>query len=423
MFPGMVLQSEKRQRYTLERKLGSGGFADVFLVRNDTQQPYALKILRLASIERSERPEILHRFEREYTCCHINSPFLVHSHDKGMQEENPYYVMDFCDDGNLELKITQGLAKQRILDIAVDVLCGLSAIHSEGIIHRDLKPANVLFRKGKPLLSDFGISGYLKARVTVRDWMGHVKSMYGTLVYMPPEQLNSKEAFLALGPVTDIFAFGVILHQILTDGLLPFGAYSEAEEEKYLQRLRRGDWVVFNQFRHALPKPWDTIIEGCLQPNPVKRFQLTGEILSLLNRTTSPVKPVPTTGTHWVLKVMQGDEHGRTYPLTKMAQQRKRHFLTVGWYNEQQPDSNDIGIVENYTQYVSRFHATLEYMPDQQHWYIRDGQWRTQGTKADWFLSTNGVLVNSRKIDSEGWMLLPNDIITLGDTTLRIEIE
>lgn len=424
---GTYVFSDTNQTYVIDKMLGAGGFADVYSVHNQHGQVFALKILRMWTILPEERSEILHRFEREYTCSKINSPYLVKSYDKGSHLGNPFFLMEYCARGSLSELIGQRFDESIYRAIAIQILKGLRDLHKEGIIHRDLKPVNVLFNsKGEALLTDFGISGYLKARLTVRDWLGHVKKIFGTVVYMPPEQLNAREAFLALGPVTDIFAFGVTMHEVLTGGELPFGPYTEIEEDLYLTRLTTGKWIGFDKCREYLPAPWPQIIEGCIQPNPLHRFQQAADILKLFDiqePTGEPKVAAAYKKGNTALRVMQGEQHGRLYNLTQLLQLKQMCILTIGWAGERNPtNSSDIDIVENVTNYVSRFHATLEFDADLQQWYIRDGQWRVKDTIEDWYPSTNGVLVNSHRIDAEGFPIHPGDIITLGDTTLRVEI-
>lgn len=424
--PGEVLVSDTQQAYVIEKNLGAGGFADVYRVRKKSGEVYALKLLRLWTILPEDRAEILHRFEREYTCSSIDSLYLVRSFDKGSCFGNPFFIMEYCPGGNLGDLINENLPESTYQDIATRILKGLHDLHKSGIIHRDLKPVNVLFNtEGDALLTDFGISGYLKSRITVRDWLGHVKKIFGTLIYMPPEQLHAGEAFLSLGPVTDMFAFGVTMHQVITGGELPFGDYTKSGEEEYIKRLTAGDCVVFEKYKDKIPALWEQIIEGCIQADPAKRIQQADEVLSLLNihkRTGEPRVADNYTKGDYVLRVMQGEQHGYAFNLSELTRLKKSYVLTLGWFDEENPDSNDIGIKEEATSYISRYHATIELNPDEGQWSIRDGQWRIQNNQADWFLSTNGVLVNSKKVNAEGWLVHPGDIVTVGDTTFRLEM-
>ncbi len=420
--PGLIIQAENNTQYKIEQLLGQGGFADVYLVRElREQQPFALKIVRMWEIPVSERKEIANRFVREYECSKISSPYLVHSHNKGKHQGNPFFTMDYCSNGSLRQRIGRDMPVAAIEHIALDTLKGLSALHKQGIIHRDLKPENILFDDDqKSYLTDFGISGFLQSRMTIRNWLGHVKDLVGTLVYMPPEQLDASKAYMSMGPVTDVFAFGVLLFEMLSGGHLPFGDDADSNETVYVERVRNGNWVNLSAYADSIPEPWLDIIQKCLHPDFSVRYQQTDEILALLgNRISS--SPVLPTGSEALLRIMNGDQHGKAYELSKMQRNGNKLLLTVGWYDLNNPGVNDIEIVEEFTSYISRFHATLEYSPAQNKWYIRDGQWIKKNGKFGWYNSTNGVLVNSKKIDENGCALINGDILTLGDTTIRFE--
>jgi serine/threonine protein kinase len=423
--PGEVLVSDRQRSYLVDNKIGKGGFADVYRVHNRAGEVFALKLLRMWMIQSGDRAEVLKRFEREISCSNIHSRYLVRFYDKGTHLGNPFLLMEFCPGGNLGDLIGQPVAGPVYRNIAVRILKGLQDLHQAGIIHRDLKPVNVLFNgQGEALLTDFGISGYLQSRITVRNWLGHVKKIFGTVVYMPPEQLNEKQAFLSLGPVTDVFAFGVTIHQLITRGELPYGSYPDSEEQEYVQRLLTGNWIGFTKTRKDMPDLWAEIIEGCIQPDPAKRFQQVSQILALLDirgRIGAPASGTSNKKGQYLLRVMEGQQHGLIYNLSELCRQKDCGILTLGWLDNSNPNSNDIGIAEAGTNFISRFHCSLEFNAQEGQWYIRDGQWRSQAGTSDWFLSTNGVLVNSNEIDAEGFPLNPGDIVTLGDTTLRFE--
>ncbi|MEJ1239292.1 FHA domain-containing serine/threonine-protein kinase [Chryseolinea sp. T2] len=421
---GDIVISDAGKKYVIDRKLGAGGFADVYLATAKSGDRFALKLLRMWSVSAEERREVQHRFEREYKCSQIASEFLVHTFDKGMQFGNPFFLMEYCPNGNLGDWVGNTLSEKEYRRVAVRILKGLNDLHKQGIIHRDLKPVNILFdENNEVLLTDFGISGYLQSRITIRDWLGHVKQIFGTVVYMPPEQLNAREAFLSLGPVTDMFAFGVMMHELICKGQLPYGSYEESNESEFLERLVGGKYHVFDSTRKKMPTLWGEIIERCIQPNPEKRAQSPLEILQLLDtQAAAPVDDHPMASPRkYVLRIMQGVEHGKAYDLWGLKRKHKTNILTLGWYDADQPNRNHINIVEMITKFISKHHATLEFDADDEIWYIRDGQWRSVNNVATWLPSTNGVLVNSSRITENGFALCAGDIITVGDTTLRMD--
>ncbi len=426
--PGSRLTADDRTAYVVEQLLGQGGFADVYLVTDTRQQrPFAIKLLRMWEIQPNERKEVLSRFNREYECSRIDSPYLIHSYSQGRHHGNPFFTMDYCQNGSLRQRIGKLIDPAALHRVAVDTLRGLSDLHKQGIIHRDLKPENILFNgQDASLLTDFGISGFLKSRMTIRNWLGHVKAIVGTLVYMPPEQLDAARAYTSMGPVTDIFAYGVLVFEMLTGGFFPFGNDAEQNEREYVDRVRKGQWINLDKMADRIPAVWQEVIRGCLQADMGRRYQHTDDILKVLGTTVSNKITLNTaTGTERptvaVLRVMNGDQHGRVYALAEMIAQKGENLLTLGWYDLNNPKINDVEIVEEFTSYISRFHATIEYSVTSLGWYLRDGQWLKKGGKFDWHKSTNGVLLNSQRVDENGLPLHPGDIITVGDTTLRFE--
>ena len=108
---------------------------------------------------------------------------------------------------------------------------------------------------------------------------------------------------------------------------------------------------------------------------------------------------------------MQGEEHGKTYDLTKMLQSGIKQF-TVGRQRD-----NNVYVKSDFSDYLSRHHCTIE--PDTGQWRVLDGQWNAN--TRSWVESTNGTFVNSRPITRNGFYLKPGDIIAMGDVTLRFE--
>lgn len=125
----------------------------------------------------------------------------------------------------------------------------------------------------------------------------------------------------------------------------------------------------------------------------------------------------------WKLEVKNGDEIGRVYNLTNLSKNYNSSTLTIGWLNPQNPFLNHISLAEEFTQYISQYHASLELNSHNNHWYIRDGQYRKKGGKTGWYPSTNGILLNSVFLDNSPHPLNPGDIIMIGNTSLKVIVE
>ncbi|MEO8970927.1 MAG: serine/threonine-protein kinase [Ktedonobacteraceae bacterium] len=203
--------------YTLVRKLGEGGFAEVYLAEHihlGTQA--AIKVLHTQLSADS-----MDEFRTEArTIARLIHPNIVRVLEFGIEEKTPFLVMDFASNGTLRQKRPRGVVLP--LDIIVSyvkqVASALQYAHDERLIHRDVKPENMLIgRRGEVLLSDFGI-----ALVAQSSRYQSTQDMVGTMAYMAPEQIQGKPR-----PASDQYALGIVVYEWLC-GIRPFhGAFTE----------------------------------------------------------------------------------------------------------------------------------------------------------------------------------------------------
>ena len=416
--PGDVVDN----RYTVRKSLGEGSFGVVYLVEDGRGGKYALKLLRLWEVPAEIRQPLMDRFEMEFNTGQIDCDNLVRSLSFGTVGGNPYIVMEFCPGGDLEPLL--GKPDGNTPRICQDILIGLNALHDRGKVHRDLKPENVLFKQnGKAALTDFGIAGDRTHRMTQRNIFGKPNQVFGTYAYMPPEQAMRARGGATVLPTTDIFSFGVLVFQLLTNQL-PFGSLeSHNDLAEYQKRGKDGIWN-----RAALQcvnngQQWARLIEGCLHPDFKLRLQTVHDVLRLLPQAQGggyqqqPVRMVQsytpqqhTSG--YQLRILQGEEYGKVYNLTQLANQGRR-ILTIG-----RQQGNSIYIKSDFSDFMSRFHCSIE-LSSPGVWAIRDGQWRNDYRQ--WVKSSNGTYVNSKPINENGYYLKAGDIIAIGDVTLRFE--
>lgn len=421
--PGEVVA----QRYTMVKLLGEGSFGAVYLVTDQHGDSYALKLLRLWEVDPQIREQLCQRFDMEYETGRISSPYLVHSVDHGYISGNPYIVMEFCPGGDLITRATKGSLDHA--RIAHDVLNGLHALHAAGKVHRDLKPENVLCKAdGTYVLTDFGIAGDRNKRMTERNFMGRPKQIFGTYAYMPPEQIRPVRDATVL-PTTDIFSFGVMMYQLLTNGKLPFGVLEGARDlPAYTERGRNGEWD--RKAILSLPdgKQWVKLLEGCLNPNFQKRLASASDAMTLVPGPATPSGYAPKMPVNedfsrkivngLQLRVMQGEDYGKVYRLDDMLN-GDCAVLRVG--RRDPAVRNDIDIRETMSCYLSRRHCTIELDYDIGSWVIRDGQWVVITGSSRWQRSTNGTFINSTEVSTDGHPIQPGDIISIGEVKLRAE--
>jgi serine/threonine protein kinase len=442
---GSTLKTEKNEKLTVLKNIGSGSYGEVLLVEKEkNKQKFAVKLLRMWNITPKERKNVENRFLQEYKVAKmakdVGSPYLVHALDKGYANGNPFFLMEYCAGGSLRDNIKNWFTEVEIRNIAVSILKGLVALHGQGIIHRDLKPENILFDEDKVKLTDFGISGYLNSRMTKTNFDGSIKFTLGTDAYIPPEQFDRSNAFKTMGSVTDIFAFGIVMFEMITNGKFPYGPPPEFDEknqepynqafEAYCQRVRTDNWELLNTLRGNLVAGlWADIIKKCIVADYKKRSNSAEELLVEITQQRisgnlavkeATASPDYLLGNKYLLRVMNGWQPDLVFNLTDMM--TSKGYLTIGRFDEDEPELNDIGIIEIEDPYfISRTQATFEVGEKTGNWYIRDGQYRKIGSKPQWIASRNGTYLNSVSVDAKGVTIKAGDIITIGDTTLRIE--
>lgn len=410
--------------YTIDKSLGEGTFGHVYKVHNNHGDLFALKLLKLWDVSNEERQQLISRFDMEYDTGRIDSNYIVHSVDKGVVCGNPYIVMEFCPGGDLSSEAVW--TKTSLSKVAAEVLQGLRDLHNCGKVHRDLKPANVLLRSDNTaVLTDFGIAGDRNHRLTKRGVFGIPKQQFGTYAYMPPEQVRPPHGNATVLPTTDIFSFGVMMYELCVHQL-PFGELEKIEDlASYVVRGRQGAWN--RDLLRQVPNgdAWVKLIDRCLMPNILERFQSAEEALQYVPEYSyqpSAMKSSPSVAHNkTLLRIMQGEGYGTTYDLASLMNMKQGcKILTMGRASNTM--HNDIALVEEQSCYISRAHCTLEYDDRRDCWIIRDGQWRpTEGGQYQWLLSTNGTYVQSTEINQKGCLLKNNDIITIGDAKLRVE--
>jgi eukaryotic-like serine/threonine-protein kinase len=273
--------------YRVDGVLGSGGMGVVYRAWDlRLDRPVALKML-LAGAQ--ARPKELERFLREAPAVaalrHAN---IVQVYDVGEVGSQPYFTMEFVEGGDLAEKI-QG-TPQPAMQAAVLVATLADAInvaHQSGIVHRDLKPSNVLLTAdGTPKVTDFGL-----ARRLVGDdgQLTLTGTPMGTPSYMAPEQARGDKG--AVGPVTDVYALGAILYELLT-GRPPFRAESATAT---LQQVVADDPVPPSRLNPRVPRDLETICLKCLHKEPPNRYASAEALADDLRRFDrgEPIKARP----------------------------------------------------------------------------------------------------------------------------------
>jgi eukaryotic-like serine/threonine-protein kinase len=200
-------------RYRLGERVGSGGMSEVWSAHDlELDRRVALKLLA-ADADRV-------RFEREAkAAAGLSHPHICRLFDFGEAEGRPYIVLELLPGGSLDDRLSDGhpLPDDETARIATELASGLAYAHSHGVLHRDVKPTNILFdSEGHVKIADFGI-----ARILDAPTLTEAGTLLGTAPYISPEQSRGQP----VTPATDVYAFGVVLYQMLT-GRPPFEGHS-----------------------------------------------------------------------------------------------------------------------------------------------------------------------------------------------------
>ena len=251
-------------RYAIERELGEGGMATVYLADDlKHQRKVALKVLKpeLAAVVGAER------FLAEIqVTANLQHPNILPLFDSGEADSFLFYVMPYVEGDTLKDRLAHEgqLPVNDAVAITKDVAEALQAAHEQGVIHRDIKPGNVLISRGKPLISDFGIALALSAS-GAGERLTETGLSLGTPYYMSPEQATGDQA---VGASTDTYALGCVLYEMLV-GEPP---YAGSTAQAVLGKIVAGKHISATEERPSVPANVDGAIRKALEKLAADRF-------------------------------------------------------------------------------------------------------------------------------------------------------
>ena len=263
---GPVIEQVFADRFLIKDLLGKGGMGKVYLAQDMMlgNDEVALKILHSNLLEDNTQ---IQRFLREVQVTRkISNQYVVRTFDVGTWGDSLFLTMEYVKGAALSDKVKEGVVEPMIAGkLLADIAEGLAAIHQADVIHRDLKPGNVIIEEdGSVKITDFGIARPGISTLTAHD------EIVGSAAYMAPELWEGGR----ISPVSDIYALGVMIYEVLV-GDLPFLGNSPAEIMcKHLEmtapRIREANQAV---------QPWlDALVAKMLAKDPLARPQSAADI-------------------------------------------------------------------------------------------------------------------------------------------------
>jgi len=278
--------------YEVVALIGAGGMGEVYRARDSRlRRDVAIKVLPPAF---AADPDRLRRFEQEaWAAGMLNHPNLITVYDFGSFEGSPYVVIELLEGETLRQRLDAGpLPPRKAIEYAIQIARGLGAAHNKGIVHRDLKPANIfLTRDGHVKILDFGLAKLvvLPAAASAGDTVlaqTEPGIVLGTLGYISPEQLRGQAA----DHRSDIFAFGLILYELVTGK----HAFSGDTTVEMMNAILKDEPPDFGAVGRAIPPGLERVASHCLEKNPEDRFQSARDLgfaLEALTGASDTVAP------------------------------------------------------------------------------------------------------------------------------------
>lgn len=267
------------ERYKIQRKIGGGGMANVYLaIDTILDRDVAIKVLRL---EYANDEEFITRFDREaQAATSLSHPNIVNIFDVGEEEHILYMVMEYVEGLTLKEYIQQygPIGVEESLSIMKQVTSAIAHAHENNFVHRDIKPQNILMDSyGHVKVTDFGIAIALSATALTQ-----TNAILGSVHYLSPEQARGGSATKK----SDIYSLGIVFYELLTGKLPFFGQTPVAIALKHLQK----DTPSVKRFDQTIPQSVENIVLRSTTKDTLHRYQTVGEMEEALETALHPDK-------------------------------------------------------------------------------------------------------------------------------------
>ncbi len=286
------IRSALEGRYAIDRELGRGGMATVYLAEDvKHHRQVAVKVLH------PELGEVLgkERFLREIeTAARLSHPHILPLHDSGEIDGFLFFVMPLAEDESLRDRLDREkqLPIEDALRIAREVADALSYAHSHGVVHRDIKPENILLSSGHAVVADFGIARAVSA--AGGDKLTETGMAVGTPSYMSPEQAAGEED---VDGRSDLYALGCLLYEMLA-GQAPF---TGPTAESVIHQHMTAEAPAITSIRPAVPAEVAGVIQRAMAKTPADRFSPAAQFAEALASPGPAPAPTAAAKRRWLL--------------------------------------------------------------------------------------------------------------------------
>src|SRR6476661_4699563 len=270
------LRAALRDRYRIDRELGRGGMATIYLAHDLRHaRAVALKVMH-PEVAAALGPE---RFLREIRIsAQLDHPHILTLIDSGRNDGVLWYVLPYVRGESLRAKLAREtqLSVEEAVRIATQVASALDYAHRQGVIHRDIKPENILLHEGEAVVADFGIA--LAVREAGGERLTETGLSLGTPHYMSPEQATgSREP----DPRSDLYSLGAVVYEMLTGEPPHTGPTAQAVIAKLLSERP----TKIRTVRADVPEHVDAAVTKALPKVPADRFASASEFAAALERS------------------------------------------------------------------------------------------------------------------------------------------
>ena len=261
-------------RFHINQVLGKGAQGVVYLATDpDLHRSVAIKSIRLSS-DIDQQGGVDSLLAEARTVSKLQHPNIVTIYDLGVQDQQPFLVLEYIEGHSLRHKMGNPLGIEQCIRLMRDILSGVAAAHTQQIIHCDLKPENILINlEGSAKVADFGLAQLADASQTDEN------ALYGTPQYMAPEYIETRQH----KTVSDVFSLGLVFYEMLTGKT----AVNGDDVYQILNAIANVDIVAPSLFNADIDEGLDTFIMKSLEKTPDNRYPDATVMLNALNEYLS----------------------------------------------------------------------------------------------------------------------------------------